>query len=75
MEETIDGVLSIYEKRIEAKGVHLAKHYQAGGATIKTYPGEIRQVFSTLFLNAMEAVTAGGTDWSACPQSISVAQS
>jgi len=61
VEETIDSVLSIYEKRIEAKGILLTKRYQADGATIKTYPGEIRQVFSTLFLNAMEAVEVGGT--------------
>jgi signal transduction histidine kinase len=31
------------------------------GSTIKTQPGEIRQVFSTLLLNAMEALEAGGT--------------
>jgi signal transduction histidine kinase len=61
VEETIDGVLSIYEKRIDAKGIRLKSRYQSGGATIKTYPGEIRQVFSTLLLNAMEAVDAGGT--------------
>jgi two-component system, chemotaxis family, CheB/CheR fusion protein len=61
LEETIDTVLSIYEKRIEAKGIHLTRRYRSGGATIRTYPGEIRQVFSTLLLNAMEAVDAGGT--------------
>jgi len=61
VEETIDSVLRIYEKRIESKGIRLTSRYQAGAATIKTYPGEIRQVFSTLLLNAMEAVDAGGS--------------
>jgi two-component system CheB/CheR fusion protein len=61
LEETIDSVLSIYDKRIEAKGIHVTKRYRSGGATIKTYPGEIRQVFTTLLLNAMEAVGTGGT--------------
>jgi two-component system, chemotaxis family, CheB/CheR fusion protein len=60
VEKTIDSVLCIYEKPIEAKKIHLTRRYRSGGATIKTYPGELRQVFSTLLLNAMEAVAAGG---------------
>jgi signal transduction histidine kinase len=61
VEETIDSVLSVYDKRIEAKGIRVTRRYQLDGTTIRTYPGEIRQVFSTLLLNAMEAVNAGGT--------------
>jgi two-component system CheB/CheR fusion protein len=61
VEETIDSVLSIYDKRIGAKGIYITRRYQLDGTTIRTYPGEIRQVFSTLLLNAMEAVDAGGT--------------
>jgi two-component system CheB/CheR fusion protein len=61
VEETIDSVLSIYDKRIEAKGIRVTKQYQLNGTTIRTYPGELRQVFSTLLVNAMEAVDAGGT--------------
>jgi two-component system CheB/CheR fusion protein len=61
IEETIDSVLSIYEKRIEAKGIQVTKRYRSDGAMIKSYPGEIRQVLSTLLLNAMEAVDTGGT--------------
>lgn len=60
LEETIDSVLSIYDKRIEARGIHVTKRYQLDGRTITTYPGEIRQVFSTLLLNAIEAVDADG---------------
>jgi two-component system, chemotaxis family, CheB/CheR fusion protein len=57
---TIDSVLSIYDKRIEAKRIHVTRRYQSDGTAIRTYPGEIRQVFSTLLLNAMEAVDPGG---------------
>lgn len=60
VQETIDSVLSIYTKRIEAKGIHVTRRDRLNGTAIKTYPGEIRQVFSTLLLNAMEAVDAGG---------------
>lgn len=61
VEETIDSVLAIYEKRIAAKRIDVSRRYRSGGATISAYPGEIRQVLSTLLLNAMEAVEAGGT--------------
>jgi two-component system CheB/CheR fusion protein len=60
IEETIDSVLSIYKKRIETKGIHITKRYRSDGATIKTHPGEIRQVCSTLLLNAMEAIDTDG---------------
>ena len=33
----------------------------SGGTTIQSYPGEIRQVLSTLLLNAIEALLPGGT--------------
>ena len=61
VEETIDSILNIYDKRIEAKAIRVARRYQLHGTTIRTYPGEIRQVFTTLLLNAMEAVGTGGT--------------
>ena len=60
VEETIDSVLSIYDKRLEAKDIHVTRRYRSGGTAIRTYPGEIRQVFTTLLLNAVEAVDAGG---------------
>jgi two-component system CheB/CheR fusion protein len=60
VEETIDSVLSIYESRLEAKGIHVRKRYQLNDMTIRTYPGELRQVILALLLNAIEAVDAGG---------------
>jgi two-component system CheB/CheR fusion protein len=60
LDEMIESILTIFNKRIEAKRIHLTSRYQSGGTTIKTYPGEIRQVFSTMLLNAMEAVDEGG---------------
>jgi signal transduction histidine kinase len=61
VEETVDSVLSIYGKRIEAKGIHVTRRYRLIGSTIRTHPGGLRQVFSTLLLNAMGAVATGGT--------------
>ena len=60
-ETVLENVLNLYDKRLLAKGLTLNKQYLANGTTINSYPGEIRQVFSTLLLNAMEAVPTGGT--------------
>ncbi len=76
VEEMIDSILSLYAKRIAAKKITVTKQYQANEAPIASYPGEIRQVFSTLLMNAMEAAPDGGrfvvrisksTDWTKKP--------
>ena len=61
IEESIDSVLTFMRSALKLRGFKLTKRYRLNGATIKTYPGELRQVFSTLLLNAIEAVDAGGT--------------
>ena len=61
VEQTIDGILSIYKQRLEAKNIHVTRSYQSNDATIHSFPGEVRQVFTTLLLNAIEAVDGGGT--------------
>jgi len=61
VEEVIDSVLTIYDTRVKAKGIQITRRYQLDGGTIKAQAGEIRQIFSTLLLNAMEAVESDGT--------------
>jgi two-component system CheB/CheR fusion protein len=61
LDTVLDGVLNLYAKRLSAKEIAVTKTYSSDGTTINSYPGEIRQVLSTLLLNAMEAVPAGGT--------------
>ena len=61
VEETIDSILTIYDKRLETKKIDVIRRYQSNGATIQNYPGEIRQLFTTLLLNAMEAIPSRGT--------------
>jgi two-component system CheB/CheR fusion protein len=61
VDETMDDILSIYEKRMEAKRIQVIRRYQSDGTTIRTYPGELRHVISNFLRNSMGAVDAGGT--------------
>ncbi len=59
VEETVESVLNLYDKRLKAKKITVTTQYLPH-ETIHSYPGEIRQVFSTLLVNAMDAVPPGG---------------
>jgi two-component system CheB/CheR fusion protein len=61
LEEVLDSVINIYVKRLKTKDITVAKQYRSEAMTIHSYPGEIRQLFSTLIVNAMEATNDGGT--------------
>jgi two-component system, chemotaxis family, CheB/CheR fusion protein len=78
LEEALDSTLTLYDKQIKAQEIAITKQYKSHGAQIKSYPGEIRQVFSTLLVNAIEAVPKGGSvtlrisksrDWNKSPAS------
>ena len=60
VKEEIESVLDLYAKRITTKNITVTKQFEADGASIVSYPGEIRQIFSTLLINAMDAVPIGG---------------
>ena len=61
LDTVLDGVLDLYSKRLQAKKIAVTKRNCSDGMTITSFPGEIRQVLSTLLLNAMEAMPGGGT--------------
>lgn len=58
VEEVLESVVFLYDKKIKAKQIHLTKQYKLQG-TLWGYPADIRQVFSTLLVNAMEACGKG----------------
>jgi two-component system CheB/CheR fusion protein len=61
VEEVLDSVVNLYVKRLEIEKITVVRRYRSEATTINSYPGEIRQVFSTLLVNAMEATNGGGT--------------
>jgi PAS domain S-box-containing protein len=57
--EVLDNVLRLHERRIEVSGIAVDKRFDFEGEII-AFPAEMRQVFSNLVLNSLEAVGQGG---------------
>ncbi|HWC18390.1 MAG TPA: PAS domain S-box protein [Terriglobales bacterium] len=57
--ELIGSVIELYTAGAQNKGVRLETQLETQ-TTVKAYPGEMRQVFSNLIVNAVDAVQRGG---------------
>ena len=57
--EVLDGVVTLYAPQLNKKGIRISRRYETA-PTVPGFPGELRQVFSNLLRNAMEAIPAGG---------------
>lgn len=57
--EVLDNVLTLFSARIQRMGVVLVKNYESS-ATVLGFPGEMRQVFSNLIGNALDAMNGPG---------------
>jgi signal transduction histidine kinase len=66
--EVLDTIVGFYAHKIRYKEIAVQKRYGCSGV-IEAVPGEIRQVFTNLVVNALEAVPSGGkvvlqtSDW------------
>lgn len=59
VEEVLESVLHLYTTQIKAKQITATKQFRVDRA-LESYPGDVRQVFSTLLINAIEAVPQDG---------------
>ncbi|MBV9074323.1 MAG: response regulator [Acidobacteria bacterium] len=57
--ELIDGVVTLYSPQFNQKSIRIVRRYE-GHPAVPGFPGELRQVFSNLLRNAMEAIPQGG---------------
>jgi PAS domain S-box-containing protein len=55
----IDGVLLLYGKKVRAQKIQIERRYQWNGEIVG-FPAELRQVFTNLIVNAVEAMPQGG---------------
>jgi PAS domain S-box-containing protein len=55
----LDDVCSMFQQRIEAPELEVVRDYRSDGRVL-VYPGEIRQVFTNLIANAIDAMPKGG---------------
>jgi signal transduction histidine kinase len=58
--ELVSNVVELYNAGAQNKGVQLEAQLE-NDASVKAFPGEMRQVFSNLIVNAVDAVPRGGT--------------
>jgi PAS domain S-box-containing protein len=60
LSQAMDGILSLYERKIESRAITVRKEYKDQGTSVVALEGEIRQVFSNLIVNAVDAMELGG---------------
>jgi len=58
--DLVEDVLTLYSRKSASLGISIEKHYRGEGI-VTGDAGELRQVFSNLILNAMEALTKAGS--------------
>ncbi len=57
--QLLDNVVELYARKLHNNNIHLDKRY-GYAADVPAFPGELRQVFANLIVNAMEATPRGG---------------
>jgi signal transduction histidine kinase len=57
--EVIDNVLELQGRNLQMQGIAIEKNYRTQG-TLQGFPGELRQVFMNLIVNAIQAMPQGG---------------
>ncbi len=55
----IDGVMLLYGKKIRSQKIQVERRYEWSGE-VPGFPAELRQVFTNLIVNAVEAMSQGG---------------
>jgi signal transduction histidine kinase len=60
IDQVIDNALEVFSPQIEAGKIQVERRYQVIPPPIKADPAELEQIFTNLFLNALDEMPAGG---------------
>lgn len=60
IDRIIDDALEVFSPKFEAANIRLERRYNAEPPPIKADPGELEQIFTNLFLNAIDEMPGGG---------------
>ena len=60
IDQVIDTVLEVFSPQIESKKVQVERHYHVIPSPIKADSSELEQIFTNLFLNALDVMSHGG---------------
>jgi signal transduction histidine kinase len=78
LEDVLESILSLYRNRLEMRQIEVVRQYRSR-ASILAHPGELRQAFSNLVANAIDAMPRGGRltlrlrDTHRCKPSVTIA--
>jgi PAS domain S-box-containing protein len=59
LSELLDDVVAVFQRKLESTGIEVRRDYRIAGE-MSIYPGELRQVFTNLISNAIDAMESGG---------------
>jgi signal transduction histidine kinase len=59
LEDVLESIVSLYRNRLEMRQIEIVRQYRSR-ASILAHPGELRQAFSNLVANAIDAMPRGG---------------
>jgi two-component system NtrC family sensor kinase len=59
LEDVLESIVSLYRNRLETRHIEIVRQYRSR-ANILAHPGELRQAFSNLVANAIDAMPRGG---------------
>jgi signal transduction histidine kinase len=59
LDDVLESIVSLYRNRLEMRQIEIVRQYRSQ-ASILAHPGELRQAFSNLVANAIDAMPHGG---------------
>lgn len=60
IDRVVDSAIDVFSPQIETSNIRVERHYHGVPPAIKADPAELEQIFTNLFLNALDVMPGGG---------------